>query len=119
MHQLPVCLIRSNTMSHGLESTRRDFLKTSAVAAAATTLSLAPAVHAGGVDGIKVGLIGCGGRGTGAAGNVLDADPNVKIVALADMFKEQISRLKSEFGGRIDVPENRCFAGFDAYKELL
>src|SRR5256885_13658464 len=108
-------------MSHGLESTRRDFLKTSAVAAAATTLSLASAVHAAGVDGIKIGLSGCGGRGTGASGDVLNADPNVKIVAMADMFKDQLessrSRLKGEFGERIDVADNRCFIGFDAYKE--
>src|SRR5208282_2847078 len=70
-------------------STRRDFLKTAAVAGTALTtgLALAPAVHAAGSDTIKVGLIGCGGRGTGAADNVMHSAPNVKIVAIGDVFK--------------------------------
>src|SRR5262245_48796830 len=58
---------------------RRDFLKTTAAAAAVTTLSLAPSVHAAGSDVIKVGIIGCGGRGRGAGENVLQAAKGVEI----------------------------------------
>src|SRR5215469_7239670 len=69
---------------------RRDFLKTATVAAGAavvSNLSLAPAVHAAGSDQIKVGIVGCGGRGTGAGENVLNAARGVTIYALGDVFK--------------------------------
>src|SRR4051812_868786 len=70
-------------------TSRRDFL--TAAAATATALSALPAVHAGGNDGtLKVGLIGCGSRGTGAAEQALRADKNVKLVALGDMFEDKI-----------------------------
>ena len=62
-------------MSTTNDTTRRDFLKTTAVAAAGSALALAGGVHAAGSDTIKVGLIGCGGRGTGAAHNVLSSAP--------------------------------------------
>ena len=64
---------------------RRNFLKTSAAGVAALSVAV-PRVHAGESDLIKVGLIGCGGRGRGAAANTLNADPNTKIVAVADAF---------------------------------
>ncbi len=106
-------------------STRRDFLKTSAVAAAAG-VALTANVHAAGSDTIKVGLVGCGGRGTGAAHNVLDAAPNVKIVALGDVFDFQVKKAqaglrgaKNQHGNTADVPDDRCFTGLDAYKRVL
>src|SRR5438046_9098890 len=73
------------------QSTRRDFLRTTAVAgtALAANWSLVGNVHAAGSDLIKVGLIGCGGRGKGAADNVLHSAPNVKIHALGDVFKDR------------------------------
>jgi predicted dehydrogenase len=114
-------------------STRRDFLKQTAVAggALAANLSLLSNVHAGGSDTIRVGLIGCGGRGSGAADNVLHAAPNVKIVALGDVFKDHLegcrSKLKElaedpkvkELGNSVDVPDDRCFVGFDAYEKVI
>ena len=71
-------------------TTRRDFLQTSALAAGALALPLAANVHAAGNDTIKVGLIGCGSRGTGAAAQALHADKNVKLVAMGDAFADRI-----------------------------
>jgi predicted dehydrogenase len=102
---------------------RRDFLKTSAAATA--ILAAAPAVHAAGDDLLKVGLIGCGGRGTGAAVQALHADRNVKLVALGDTFRDRIegclAALRREPGlaGKIDVPAERQFVGFDAYQRVI
>ena len=74
-------------------ATRREFLKTSAAvgtAAMAANLSLLSNVHADGNDIIRVGLVGCGGRGTGAAGQCLNGGPNVKLVAVADAFADRL-----------------------------
>src|SRR5262245_7302086 len=108
-------------------STRRDFIKTTAAAAAGTALaanlSLLSNVHAAGNDVIKVGVIGCGGRGSGAAGDVLRAAPNVQIVAIGDAFKFRVQHLRKDLlnlannnelkkrGNTVDLPEDRCFAG--------
>src|SRR5262245_40937163 len=73
-------------------TSRRDFL--TPAAATAATASLLPAVHAAGSDVLKVGLVGCGGRGTGAAAQAANAGQGIKIVALADMFKDQIERTR-------------------------
>jgi myo-inositol 2-dehydrogenase / D-chiro-inositol 1-dehydrogenase len=70
---------------------------------------------------LKAGLIGCGGRGRGAAANFLDAGPNLQIVALADVFPDRVAeaqRLLKEKRGQ-DIPDSRCFVGFDAYQKLL
>lgn len=100
---------------------RRNFLKTSAVAGVAVTMSV-PRVHAGEDDTIKVGLIGCGGRGRGAANNTLNADPNSKIYAVADAFMPNAQGaaegLKAAFEDRVDI-EDRVFAGLDAYKNVV
>ena len=70
---------------------------------------------------LRAGLIGCGGRGCGAAANFLDAGPNLQVTALADVFPDRIAEarqlLKQERGQ--DIPESRCFVGFDAYQKLL
>ena len=109
-------------------SSRREFIKKSAVAvggAVASGLSFIPAVHAAGSDEIRVGLIGCGGRGTGAAADVVMAAPNVKLVALADAFKDRVDASLEELkkdqnvADKIDVPEERRFTGFDAYEKVL
>src|SRR5581483_9849092 len=73
------------------ETNRRDFLKASALAAGAlaTELALQSGVHAEGKDVIKIGLVGCGGRGSGAVGDCLEADPAVKLVALGDVFEDR------------------------------
>src|SRR5437870_6969703 len=82
--------------AEGSRSTRREFLKTTAMAgtALAANVSLLSNVHAAGSDTIKVGIIGCGGRGRGAAENVLHAAPNVKIVALGEVFQEPLKSLQ-------------------------
>jgi myo-inositol 2-dehydrogenase/D-chiro-inositol 1-dehydrogenase len=120
--------------SHRSKSaTRRDFLKSSAVAASAavaTQLSL-PAVYAAGSDVIKVGLVGCGNRGRGAAENVLDSAPGVRIVALGDTFADPLQKACEiltnfaqrqnikERGNAVDLPESRCFVGLDAYQKVI
>jgi len=113
---------------------RRDFLKTSGVAAgAALTTALLPSggAHAAGSDTIKVGLIGCGGRGTGAATDVLRAAKNVHIVALGDAFSDRLSSCRrhltelandeqvKRLDNKVDVPEGRCYVGLDAYKKVI
>jgi predicted dehydrogenase len=102
---------------------RRSFLKASAVAAGSATLTLAPAVHAGGSDILRIGLIGCGGRGTGAAENALNADPNLRLVALGDTFKDQVDGafrvLKDSGGEKFAVKPENCFVGFDAYRRVI
>jgi predicted dehydrogenase len=70
---------------------------------------------------LRAGLIGCGGRGRGAAANFLDAGPNLQVVALADVFADRVAearRILKEQKGQ-DIPESRCFTGFDSYQKLL
>ncbi len=108
---------------------RRDFLRgTSAVAAGvalAGGLNVARAAHATGSDELKIALIGCGGRGTGAVNNCLRSCENVKLIAMADAFEDNAKRslknLKKEekIAAKIDVPEDRIFVGFDAYRQAL
>ncbi len=70
---------------------------------------------------IRAGIIGCGGRGTGAAGNFLSSGPNLQVVALADTFEDRIERcrdrLKEQHGA--EIADDQCFVGFDAYKKVL
>ncbi|OWK36103.1 Gfo/Idh/MocA family protein [Fimbriiglobus ruber] len=103
---------------------RRDFLKTGAVAgAAAAAVSLIPtAVHAAGNDVIKVGLIGCGGRGSGAIHDSLEADKSTQLFAVADFFEDRakgaVSNLQKKQADRVNVGE-RVFHGLNGYKQLL
>jgi len=106
--------------------TRRDFVKTSAAIAAgsmaAAHLAVARSAHAAGSDAVNIGLIGCGGRGTGAAMNAMEASPRVHIIALADVFQDRLDSSRKGLAGRGDrarVADDRCYLGFDAYKELL
>jgi myo-inositol 2-dehydrogenase / D-chiro-inositol 1-dehydrogenase len=111
---------------------RRQFLQTSAALSAAalaggcaaTGQRTGPAGLAGAprLQKIRVGVIGCGGRGTDAAKDCMKADPNVEIVALGDVFPDQLdSSRKSlyESGPQVQLAEERCFSGFDAYKGVL
>jgi predicted dehydrogenase len=106
--------------------TRRDFVKTSAAIAAgsiaAAQLAVARSAHAAGSDALRIGLIGCGGRGTGAALNALEASPRAHIVALADVFQDRIDGRRSalaERDERAKVADDRLYVGFDCYKALL
>ncbi|MCF7669066.1 MAG: Gfo/Idh/MocA family oxidoreductase [Verrucomicrobia bacterium] len=99
--------------------TRRSFIKNSTMAAAAATAATQfPHVittHAAPDSKIRVGLIGCGGRGTGAALNVQDADENVEIFAVADLFEDKAKAGAEKF----NIPAERCFSGWDAYKKVM
>jgi predicted dehydrogenase len=117
------------------QQNRRDFLKTSTVAAAGaalSTLALTPPVHAAGSDTIKVGIIGCGGRGSGAAENVLQSAPGVEVVAIGDVFKFRTDGLRNHLqrwiqndataknlGNKVDLQDDRCFVGLDAYEKVI
>jgi myo-inositol 2-dehydrogenase/D-chiro-inositol 1-dehydrogenase len=109
------------------KTSRRDFLKASAIAGAAMAggLSLARSAHAAGSDIIKVALIGCGGRGNGAIRDCLSADPAVRVIAVADAFEDKAKlaaeRLRKDenFAPRVDLPPERVFAGLDAYQKAL
>ena len=104
---------------------RRDFLKTTAAAGAVAGLGWVPSVHAAGQDTIKIGLIGCGGRGTGAAENACEANDGVVIHALADLFPDHLATCRDRLGsneickGKFEVSDDRCYTGFDAYKQLI
>ncbi|MCW5777751.1 MAG: Gfo/Idh/MocA family oxidoreductase, partial [Phycisphaeraceae bacterium] len=105
--------------------TRREFVKTSAAvtaAAAMAPLAAGRGFFAGGSDTIRVGVIGCGGRGTGAAFNAIEAAPNTTIVALADVMPDRVESCRGELtklGDRVQVSDDRCFTGFDAYERLI
>jgi len=108
------------------ESSRRSFLKSSSVVvggALAGSLGVSRSAHAAGSDVLRVGLVGCGGRGTGAAADALGADPNCKVTALADTFSDNLAKsldnLKKIAPERVDVPADRQFVGFDGYQKLL
>jgi predicted dehydrogenase len=111
---------------------RRDFL--GSVAAAGASLALAARVGAQSLtreslgpsrapDGppLKAGLIGCGGRGRGAMMNFLDSGPNLQLVALADLFADRLEAARQELKEKksIDIADNRCYTGFDAYQKLI
>jgi len=108
-------------------ATRRGFLKTggSLAAGAAVLGGVVPAVHAAEDNTIRLALIGCGGRGTGAVRDALsvpDSGP-VKLYAMADLHENRIERssaaLKKKFGEKVDVPQDRKFLGFDAYRKAI
>jgi len=106
---------------------RRKFLQGSVVVAgsALTTKALFARGSVGAADLLRIGLIGCGGRGTGAAAQALAADPNVKLVAMGDAFidhvENSLAKLKADpkIAGKIDVPAERRFSGFDNYQKVL
>lgn len=106
--------------------TRRDFMKTAAITGvgAAAFPAFGGSWHRSNDETIRVGVIGCGGRGTGAAVNSLEAHPSTRIVAMADLFEDRLNGSLGWLTGpdgwsdRVDVDERR-FTGFDAYKQLL
>ena len=118
----------SNSASRitGRRSSRRGFLKSSAAVltgAAVGSLAVSRAAHAAGSDVIKVGLIGCGGRGSGAAGQALNADKGARLIAMADLFDDKVkasrNNLRKARPGQVDVDDDHCFSGFDAYEKVI
>ncbi len=107
--------------------TRRQFLSTTAkvgaFALAAPGIIIRPSAFAANSDTLKVGLVGCGGRGTGAAGNALTADSNCVLTAMGDVFPDQLENsykgLKEQFDKRIQVTPDTKFTGLDAYKKVI
>jgi predicted dehydrogenase len=117
--------MKENSNSNSLTS-RRDFIKTTGTIAAASALAgmIVPHVHAAENNTIQVALIGCGGRGTGAADNALRVNNGpMKLVAMADVFdnrlKTSCEALSKEHGDKFAVPEEHKFIGFDAYKKAM
>ena len=108
------------------QPSRRKFLSNSSTAlvggALATSLA-PPAVHAAGDDTLKIGLIGCGGRGNSAAGNAMRGDPNVKLTAMADAFEDRLDQarkvLSRSLREKYAVDDDHAFSGFDAYKKVM
>src|SRR5262245_46322189 len=106
-----------------MSTSRRDFLATSAATAAAVASSAK--LFAAGNDTLKVGLIGCGQRGTGAAAQALKADKNVKLVAMADAFEDRLNESlenllkKKDVAEKVDVKPDAKFVGFDGYKHVI
>ncbi|MHC4557416.1 MAG: Gfo/Idh/MocA family oxidoreductase [Planctomycetota bacterium] len=107
-------------------TSRREFLKNSGRIAAASALAtgIVPNVYAAGNDTIKVALVGCGGRGTGAASNALSVKNGpIKLVAMADVFQRRLDNsyknLMRGHAKQVDVPKERQFMGFDAYKKAM
>ena len=107
------------------DSTRRSFLKKGSVAAtgAAVSTSIARSAHAAGSDEIRFALVGCGGRGTGAALQIMNTKGNTKLVAVADAFgnkaESTIKNLSRKFPDKVDVPQERVFTDLDGYKGAI
>ena len=140
--QLPGCVFapflivpfnkKGNSMSN--KSSRRQFMKTSSVVAAGATLAggltISQSAHAQGSDQIKIALIGCGGRGSGAIRDRVQVKDNCKVVAVADAFegnakgtaqgiRNDANKADDSLNGRVDLPEDRVFWGLDAYKKAI
>lgn len=105
---------------------RRKFVKQTAAAAAGLSagwMASGHYAHAAGTDTIRVGLVGCGGRGTGAAVNAVQADQAVEIVAMGDLFEnrldESVKNLQEQIGDRLTADKSHQFIGWDAYQKVL
>ncbi len=109
------------------DSSRRGFLKSSAAAAAGASLltGLNPirAAHVSSDETIRIGLVGCGGRGSGAADQAMNTEGPTKLVAVADAFGDRLDgtlqTLKRAHGEKVDVPKERQFVGFDAFQNVM
>lgn len=108
---------------------RRDFFRSASVAAAGSvllgSLPVGASAFAGGSDTLKIALVGCGGRGTGAASQALSADEGTQLVAMADAFRDRLDEsyngLSKRYAdtGQLNVPEEHKFTGFDGYKKAI
>jgi len=120
--------VEKKTPKRDGQTSRRDFIKTGSSLLVAggmvgSSLSIARGAHAFGSDTIKIGLVGCGGRGTGAAVQAMNTEGDVKLVAMGDVFPDRLQTAyrtaKGKHGDNVDVPRERQFVGFDAYKRVL
>jgi myo-inositol 2-dehydrogenase / D-chiro-inositol 1-dehydrogenase len=122
---MTVNILNMNTPSNSLTS-RREFLKTSALigTALAAPAILPGQLFAGGNTApLRVGLIGCGGRGSGAASQALSADKNVTLTAMGDAFEDQLQKslhsLQKAHPQKVKVTPENCFVGLDAYQKVI
>jgi predicted dehydrogenase len=112
-------------MAEQFDSTRRGFLKTAAGATALGAIAVPRGVHAAESETLRVGLIGCGGRGNAAAIDALKADPHAQLVAIADTFADRandgLALIKGDKAivDRVTVTPDRIYTGFDGYKQLI
>lgn len=118
----------ANIQEEAMSTSRRMFLKRSTKAVAGglvTGLSISHRAYAAGSDAIRVGLVGCGGRGTGAATQVLNADRGARLVALSDAFGDQLQRSlrnmkqQKNIRDRVLVDSDHQFTGFDGYRQVI
>src|SRR5262245_49245555 len=107
-------------------TSRRHFLKTTGTIAATSALAgvALPHVHAAENNTLQIALVGCGGRGTGAAGNALTTKKGpVSLAAMVDVFEDRLDSsyqtIKKEYGDLVDVPKDKRFIGFDGYKQAM
>ncbi|MHC4302105.1 MAG: twin-arginine translocation signal domain-containing protein, partial [Planctomycetota bacterium] len=106
-------------------TSRRRFLKqtSSVLASGALAGAIGSRAYAGEQNTIEIVLVGCGGRGTGAAANALSTEGPTRLVAMADVFPDRLNgslkNLTKQFGSQVDVPEDRQFLGMDAYKKAI
>jgi myo-inositol 2-dehydrogenase/D-chiro-inositol 1-dehydrogenase len=103
---------------------RREFLKsTAAGVGAAAGLSVLRSAHAAGSDTIRIGMIGCGGRCSGAATDVMNADPATQLVAMADLFDDRVKKMRDTLAARypdqVSVDDDHCFVGLDGYQRVI
>lgn len=107
--------------------TRRQFAQAAGAAGTFAILSSRGAAAQANGDTLKVGLLGCGGRGTGAAMNILEGENNVQLVALADLFEDRVKGAREKLQGntnpkiaaQVAITDEMCFTGFDAYEKIL
>jgi len=119
-------MVESGKLPEGARTSRREFLKVAATAvsgAALGSLALGTVAHAAGSDVIKIGVVGCGGRGNGAAMDALSVDPAVRLVALADLFADRVrnsrNQLQAKKPDQVAVDDDHCFADFDGYQKVI
>ena len=116
-----------NNAESPAETSRRDFLKKTSTAVVGGTLlsglSIERVAHAAGDDTLRIALIGCGGRGSGAADQALSTAGNTKLVAMADAFADRLDdslkNLKNQHAEKVQVADDKRFVGFEAYKEAI
>ena len=117
-------------MNEKKDLSRRSFIKASAAVSAGAILTNVSGTYAAGSDKIRVGIIGCGGRGTGAAKNCIQSSEGVEIYAMGDVFQDRLdgsvkklTDYKPKRNGiaseNFNVPKERQFAGFDAFRKVL
>ncbi|UCG50315.1 MAG: Gfo/Idh/MocA family oxidoreductase, partial [Phycisphaerales bacterium] len=115
--------MKSRTIQNNEQLSRRNFIKTSGAVGAAALLSPTDKMFAAGSDKIRLGVIGCGGRGTYDTTNCLSCAENVELVAMGDLFADRVDtcrrRLTQKLPDKVKVTDDTCFVGWNAHKKVL